>query len=511
MTTPFDIVRDTFTRTVADDWGRADNGTDYEILTSNAVDFDVSGGRGTIVHPIVVGGNHRITVPGNYKNVSGYFEIRINELAVGSAVVADMLLRWVDDNNYVAARIEFSTAPNAVAVIYKVVAGVVTTMQTVIVNAYTTNSPWWFRYQIIDSTLNTKLWASAGIEPPTWTTTGSVSDILNPGRVILQTRRELGNTNTAGLTLSFEDFEITSTLPAITILPQFLQDYEFKFGQEDSSLVLNNGAAAALPGAPIWDVQKVTGLDLPDVKVSDKEFDGIDGGVVEASNISMRTIRLEGVLYAHQDDSLEDYLDRLKANYAPVPRQVNGEFFDPSQKPFFIKPPGLPERFIFAKPISLKYDWDTSRRFNSTPFQIILQAQVPTQFSPELHIVTSALSGNIGTEHRLQVYNAGNYHGYAIVRFYQIGNFPDVHIKHVEQNVELSMFLGQDASVANRPVEINMRQRTVFVIDNPPVNFRKDTVAEGWWRLQPGMNTIAVRTDVSNSGRVELLWRDEWF
>lgn len=509
MTTPFDIVRDTFTRTVTNDWGSADNGTDYEILTANAADFDVNGTKGTIVHPTAVDGTHRITVPGNYKNVSGYYQVQINEVAVGSAVVSDVLLRFVDESNFVAARIEFNTSPNAVAVIYKLVAGVVTVLQTVIINAYIANSNWWFRYQIIDNTINTKLWS--GVEPPGWDTSGSVSDLPNPGRVILQTRRELGNTNTAGLTLSFWDFEITSTIPTVTVLPQMLNDYEFKFGQESSALVLNNGAAVALPGSPIWDVQKVTGLDLPDVKISDKEFDGIDGGVVEASNISMRTIRLEGVLYAHQDDSLEAYLDQLKANYAPIARQVNGEFFDPSQRPFYIKPPGLPERFILAKPISLKYDWDTGRRFNSTPFQIVLRAQVPTQFSPELHIVSSNLSGDISVEHRLQVYNAGNYHGYAVVRFYQIGNFPDVRLKHVEQNVQLDLALGQDASVANRPVEINMRQRTVFVIDNPPVNFRKDTTAEGWWRLQPGMNTIGVRTDVSNSGRVEILWRDEWF
>lgn len=506
--TTYDIVKDTFDRTVADDWGRADNGTDWEILTANAVDYDVDGVRGSIVHPVVAGGNHRITVPGNFKNLIGYFVIHTSAVSTGASVVADLLMRWVDDNNYVAARIEFNTASDTVAVVYKVVAGVVTTLQTVTGDPYVADYDFEFKCEIVDDIVRVKIWQNPFDEPTNWLASGSVSNITAPGRVILQTRRETSNTNT-NVALRFDYLQITSTIPTVLVLPQFLDDYEFKFGQDDNAIVLNGGAASIEVGTPLWDVQKVTGLDLPDVKTSDKEFDGIDGGVIEAANISMRTVRLEGILYAHQNDSLEGYLDSLKANFAPVPRQSNGMFFDASQKPFFVKAPGVAERFLFAKSVGLKYDWDMARRFNSTPFQIILQAQIPTLFSPQLHVVTANLTANV--EQRLQVYNAGNYHSYALIRLYQIGNTPGVSLDHIEQNVRLSLSLGIPTSLANRPAEINMRQRTVFAIDTPPENHRDDVSDEGWWRLQPGMNTIAVTTTVSNSGYVELLWRDEWF
>jgi hypothetical protein len=419
--------------------------------------------------------------------------------------------RYVDSSNFVAARVEFSASGNVATVIYKVVGGAVTNMGTAVIGLYSANQDLAFRFQINEAVVNTKLWGANGVEPPVWDTTGSVSNIMTPGRIMMQTRREVGNTN-ANVLLSLSELEVTSTIPTVVVLPQLLNDYEFKFGQDDNAIVLNNGAGSIVAGEPLWDVQKVSGLDLPDVKVSDKEFDGIDGGVVEAANISMRTIILEGVLYAHQNDSIEEYLDALKANYAPVPRRANGEFFDPSQKPFFLKAPGIPERFVFAKSIGLKYDWDMARRFNSTPFQIILKAQVPTLFSPQLHVATAALSGVSSTEHILQVYNAGNYHSYALIRFYQIGNFPTVHVKHVEQDVEVMVALGvSGGAVDHRPVEINMRQRTVFAISDPPENYRKDVTEEGWWRLAPGLNTISIRTDVSNSGWVDVLWRDEWF
>lgn len=509
MTTTFDIVRDTFTRTVTDDWGQADNGVDYEIVSGAAADFDVAGGYGTIIHPTAAA-THQVRVPGTFKNVAGFLIIRTSAISTGAHAICDVLLRYVNGSNFVAARVEFSTSGNAATIIYKVVGGVVTSMATEVIAAYSANQDWAFRFEINDITVRTKLWGANGLESPVWDTSGGVSDIATPGRVMLQTRRETGNTN-ANLVLSFTELEVTSTIPTIEILPQFLNDYEFKFGQNDDALVLNGGNNSISVGSPLWDVHKVTGLDLPDVKVSSKEFDGIDGGVVEAANISMRTIRLEGTLYAHQDDSLEGYLDALKANYAPVPRQANGMFFDPSQKPFFIKPPGQPERFIFAKCIGLKYDWDAGRRFNSTPFQIILQAQVPTLFSPQLHVATTPLVA--GTEYTLQVYNAGNYHSYAVVRFYQIGNFPTISMTHVEQDAEVRIALGvSGGAVDHRPVEINFRQRTVFALDDlGGENYRRDVLEEGWWRLAPGMNTIKVESDVSNSGWVEILWRDEWF
>ena len=509
--TAYDIVRDTFSRTVVDDWGRADNGTDYDILAGPAANFDVdvSTGFGTVVLTAAAL-NHRITVPGSYKEIDGYLRHRVSAVATGASIIADVVMRWVDDSNYVAARVEFNTAGNIVAVIYKIVAGVTTTLQTVTADTYIANQIWRLRFQVTGDILRTKLWQDPFDEPVSWTTTGSVSNILGAGRVMLQVRRETSNTNTNPL-LSYGDLQIIGTIPTVQVLSQFLNDYEFKFGHDDNAIVLNAGAGSIIPGEPLWDVQKVTGLDLPDVKVSDKEFDGIDGGVVEASNISMRTIRLEGILYAHQDDSLEKYLDQLKANFAPVPRKVNGVFFDPSQKPFHIKAPGVPERFVYAKSIGLKYDWDMARRFNSTPFQIILQAQVPTLSSPALHTVTIDLSGVVSNQHRLQVYNAGNYYGYAVLQFFQIGNSPEVYIQHEEQNIELVLFLGTSSSLLNRPVEVNMRQRTVYIIDTPPVSARDSVTDEGWWRLAPGMNTIVVRTDESNSGFVSLMWRDEWF
>lgn len=504
----FTVVEDTFSRTITDDWGRSDNGTDWEIISGPAADFDVDGDEGIITYSDLT--DHVIGIPGNFTRLNGYWEVIPSAVATGGNFVQNFRIRDTSNgtDNYLAVQVEFLAAGTVSIALYEINNSVVTPLGAASKGAYSAGQRWHVRFQMgSGSTLTAKLWSTT--EPSTWDVTATETATPGPGGIRVRAAKDAGNTNGASLNVKLDNILVTTFVPTLQIVPQFLEDYEFKFGHD--GLLLNAGQSNATPGNPVWDIRKVTGLDLPDVKVSDKEFDGIDGGVIDAVNISMRTVRLDGTLYAHQDDSLEGYLDQLKANFAPVPRESSGEFFDPNQKPFFIKTPGQDERFLFAKPVALSYDWDPDRRFNTTPFQIILQCQVPTLLSPELHMVSADLSGLIGTEHILKVYNAGNYYSYAIVRFFQIGNFPDVHVKHVEQDKELSMFMGQTESVANRPVEINMRQRTIFVIDEPPVNFRQDVVAEGWWRLAPGMNTIAVRTDVSNDGSVQILWRDEWF
>lgn len=501
------VIDDTFSRTVTDDWGSADNGTRWEIQSGTAADFDVDGADGTIALPDTV--EHLITFPGNFTRLKGTWTVSANQVATGASFVSTLRVRTLDTSNYLAIQVEFKSDGTIVIALYKIVAGVVTQLGAVNKGAYSADQDWNVACVVgSGTTFQGKLWSASTSEPSAFDVTASTSgDLSGPGAVVLRTVRDGANTNT-GLVLSYDAFQVTTFSPVVQIIPQYLDDYEFKFGHD--GLVLNGGQSNATLGNPIWDIYKVTGLDLPDIKVSDKEFDGIDGGVVEAVNLKMRTIRLDGTLYAHQDDSLEEYLDQLKTNFAPVPRESSGELFDPNQKPFFLKPPGKDERFLFAKPVGLSYDWDPDRRFNTTPFQIILQCQVPTQFSPALHSLTQPLSGIISDPAVFQVYNAGNCWSYAVVRLFRIGTFPDVHIEHIEQDKDLALFIDSQ-SLADRPLEINFRQRTVFISDDPPVNIRQDTVAEGWWRLAPGMNTIHVRTDISNNGEAEILWRDEWY
>lgn len=279
-----------------------------------------------------------------------------------------------------------------------------------------------------------------------------------------------------------------------------VEDYTFRF--DTDGIILNSTLGLPLLGTPIWDVNKVLGLDLPEVKISDKEFDGIDGGALDAENIKMRTITIEGALIAHPDDSLEAYLDQLKENFAPVPRDsthLPGEIVDRNTRPFFIRAPGVAERYIMAKPVGLHYEWGGERRYNSTPFQIILQAEDPVLYSPTQKTQTV----NAGVDFVLG-YN-GNYPGY--VTAFINGACTGISLNHAEAERQLSFNSGGDLT-GGQSATINFKKRTA--IKNNGDSIRGAVFTEDWWRLRKGANTITL-TVFTGTPTVTWTWRDGWY
>jgi hypothetical protein len=284
------------------------------------------------------------------------------------------------------------------------------------------------------------------------------------------------------------------------VFPVLEEDYTFKYGS--TGIVLNSSVNLPTAGNPIWDVSKVTGLDLPEIKTSDKEFDGIDGGTLDAENIKMRTITLEGALIAHQDDSLEVYLDLLKENYAPVPRDsthLPGELVDRNTRPLYIKAPGVDERYVACKPIGLRYDWSRERRFNSAPFQIVLQAENPILYSPVLHSIT------IPAETDFVLYYAGNYPGHVIAVI--TGAATDISLDHIEAARQLSFNSGGNLTVG-QSATINFRTRTA--VKSTGASIRGAVFSEDWWRLAKGANTIRLNVG-TGAPTLTLKWRDGWY
>jgi hypothetical protein len=276
-------------------------------------------------------------------------------------------------------------------------------------------------------------------------------------------------------------------------------DYTFQFGAD--GIVLNEGLNMPQIGSPIWDINGVKGLDLPDVKTSDKEFDGIDGGVLDAENIKMRTITLEGALIAHQDDSLEYYLDLLKANFAPVPRDsthLPGELVDRNTRPLYLKAPGVDERYVMCKPVGVHYDWTGERRFNSAPFQIVLQAENPVLYSPTLYSVTVPVNTDFVLNYK------GNYPGHATAIITGACTVPS--LNHTEANRQLAF---TSTLTGGQSITVDFRKRTA--IKNPgATSVRGQVSSEEWWRLAKGANTIRL-TVSTGTPTLTLQWRDGWY
>jgi YVTN family beta-propeller protein len=83
------------------------------------------------------------------------------------------VLRFTDGNNWYKAYIDGSSL-----IIQKKVNGTATTLKTVSFAA-TTGTNYTIRFQVVGTTLSAKVWATAGTEPTTWTTTATDSSLAS--------------------------------------------------------------------------------------------------------------------------------------------------------------------------------------------------------------------------------------------------------------------------------------------------------------------------------------------
>ena len=232
-----------------------------------------------------------------------------------------------------------------------------------------------------------------------------------------------------------------------------LNDYEYQF-KEDS--VLLNGTSAL----PFIDVNKVTGLDIPPVTVVSNDIDGRHGGSIYSAFVDVRTIVIEGTLYANPN-TIEATIDTLITNY--MPNNVN--------YPFFFKHPGAAQRYIMSKSIGVRFDVDTLRRTGRCPIQIQLAAEDPRKYinnaDQTLVAATDFTPANPG--------NTNTYPIYTITGAYATLN---VRNHTTDQQVTLS-----EPRIAGDITVVDLQTRSVTVNG---INKSSVISAANWWSIPPG-------------------------
>jgi hypothetical protein len=158
-----------------------------------------------------------------------------------------------------------------------------------------------------------------------------------------------------------------------------LENYEYQFG--DDGTLLNQTIAYTVADLPFVDIDKVTGLDSGEFRTSTHDHEGVDGGYVDSEFQTLRTIVLEGTVYADVDDP-ETICDALKYNFRPMK----------TPQPFYFKYPNKPVRMVLAKGQGAKYDVETIRRTGSTSIQLQMAAETPYIY--DIEAITGI--GNLG-------------------------------------------------------------------------------------------------------------------
>lgn len=290
-----------------------------------------------------------------------------------------------------------------------------------------------------------------------------------------------------------------------------LDDYAYMF--TDTGVLLNANNNSPVVGAPIYDVQKVTGLDLGNIRTSMRIAEGEDGGTVEGEFLDPRTVTIEGVLFCHAAESIEAQLDALKSNFQPG--RVD--------QPLYIKSPGVAQRVIFCRSLGVRYDLDQARRFNSTTFNIILQAQDPVVYGSTVKSFSGALSTEIvnghGFDHgydlsfggvsitgsQVTVINAGTKSVGAIIRLYGPVSGPRIVSDTAGKTLSMSTLVASASDI----ITIDLKKRTVKLNG---VSRRGTVDDEGtWFLLTPGTNILRYQASSSTVVSIDGTYRDGYF
>lgn len=260
---------------------------------------------------------------------------------------------------------------------------------------------------------------------------------------------------------------------------------ELTFRLGDSGTILNTDSTSL----PFVDIRNVVGLDNAPYRETERDHEGTDGGFLDAEFEKGRPIVLTGDVYA-DSNSMESYLDQLKADFAPSRTLV----------PFYYKAPGVDERVLFVKPQGVAYDWDELRRIGSSKIKFKCFAEDPRIYTAALSEYTIVYSagalvgfgfplgfdfgfGGVSSTDSVTVTNAGNRPTPPTFVIEGPVNTPiirDETYNHV-LTFDLTLAVGETLTV-------NTQYKTVTLSDG--TNLRNALQEPDWFFLEPGNTSI---------------------
>lgn len=280
------------------------------------------------------------------------------------------------------------------------------------------------------------------------------------------------------------------------------EDYTFKLG--DTGVVLNTEAVT-----PFVDITRIIGFDSADARETIREWEGNDGTFMDAEFEKGRNVVLEGSLYA-DTDAIEMFLDSLKENWA-VRRDLT---------PLYFKPAGVDERALLVKPLGIRYDWESARRWGETRVQFRAFAEDPRIYSgsESLYFVelNSVAVGGFGfpfgfpfgfgtasTGLGTNLPNVGN----RPTPFEVIIQGPTVNPSIANDDTGEQMDFNITLTTGSFLV-VNTKYRTVLL--DGVANRRNTLVSPTWFNLQPGDNHIRYLADVAGALPLQFTYRSAW-
>ncbi len=203
-------LKDTFTRTVANDWGTPDTGSAWTATGGSASDYAVGSGIGTVTLS-TVDVQRRTRISAVSPDFDIYCDVTTSALATGDSLYGGVTGRMADSSNMYMARIAFTTANTIVVSLRKMIAGVQTELGTyTLPDTHVAGTFMRVRWQADGSTLRVRAWMAAASEPSQWHIDTTDTSLTTAGQIGTRSIRVTGNTNAASVAIQYDNFEVVN-------------------------------------------------------------------------------------------------------------------------------------------------------------------------------------------------------------------------------------------------------------------------------------------------------------
>ena len=199
------LVLDTFTRVVAPGgWGNATSGQAWTTSGGAGTDYSVNGTAGLVSLGSVNVTRHTFVNSGSVDHDVTMFAT-VPVVPTGAPIVVGVLARQQAAATYYHASISISTANVATLSLNKVIAGVATSLGSIVLTAsHAAGATWGIRFSVCGNTLKAKGWRTT-VSEPDWLLTVTDGDLTTGTTVGSRSRLDSGNTNALPVVISWDN------------------------------------------------------------------------------------------------------------------------------------------------------------------------------------------------------------------------------------------------------------------------------------------------------------------
>jgi hypothetical protein len=287
-----------------------------------------------------------------------------------------------------------------------------------------------------------------------------------------------------------------------------LDDYQYQF--TDTGIVIDPNTQDPETSA-LWDLERIEGLDMPEIRLQEQDRDGAHGSFAFAKYTRSRAITITGAVRVPEESGVEEYLDSLKVNYAPSENPL----------PFYYKHPNVAQKVINCNSLGVRYPVDIAWNIRYVPFQILLIAEDPRAYGPEITVgpvglpVTSGgmswpMTFNFGPTTaqvggHMDCYNSGNSEAYPVITINDAVQSP--RIKNLTTGNELTVdYTLKDGD----QLVLDTRTRTLYLNGGDRTDLVSQFVNK-WPLLAVGENTLQFHaTAYSATADATTKYRSVW-